>query len=96
MTRGRLPDGWTIERVAEAANDPDAHLLDLERSVWYRGAGETAEPVELEPVVIVGLTDVCLVQVEAGTWYAGRLDADGSILCWESYGDDLQAAIDAV
>jgi hypothetical protein len=96
MTRGRLPDGWTIERVAEAANDPDAQLLDLERSVWYRGAGEAAEPVELEPAVIVGLTDVCLVQVEAGAWYAGRLDADGSILCWESYGDDLQAAIDAV
>jgi hypothetical protein len=97
MTRGRLPDGWTIERVAEAANDPDAHLLDLERSVWYRAAGDgVAEPVELEPAVIVGLTDVCLVQVEDGTWYAGRLDADGSILCWESYGDDLQAAIDAV
>lgn len=103
MTRGRLPEGWTIERVAEAANDPDAHLLDLERSVWYRPTGgaagelaDAAEPVELEPAVIVGLTDVCFVQVEDGTWYAGRLDADGSILCWESYGDDLQAAIDAV
>ena len=103
MTRGRLPDGWTIERVAEAANDPDAHLLDLERSVWYRATGagtgepsEPVEPVELEPAVIVGLTDVCLVQVEDGTWYAGRLDADGSILCWESYGDDLEAAIEAV
>jgi hypothetical protein len=96
MTRGRLPDGWTIERVAEAANDPEARLLDLERSVWYRGTGEPVEPVELEPAVIVGLTDVCLVQVEDGTWYAGRLDADGSILCWESYGDDLEAAIEAV
>lgn len=93
MARGRLPDGWTIERVAEAANDPEARLLDLERSVWLRG---TDEPAELEPAVIIRLTDVCLVQVEDGAWYAGQLDEDGSILCWESYGDDLEAAIDAV
>ena len=93
MVRGHLPEGWTIERVAEAANDPDARLLDLERQVWLRGSGE---PVELEPAVIVELSDVCLVQVEDGIWYAGRLDEDGSILCWESYGDDIEAAIDAV
>jgi hypothetical protein len=94
MARGRLPEGWTIEQVAEAANDPEARLLDLERSVWLRG---TEEPVELEPSVIVGFAGgVCLVQVEDGTWYAGRLDEDGSILCWESFGDDLEAAIDAV
>jgi len=93
MVRGRLPDGWSIERVAEAANDPEARLLDLERSVWLRG---TDEPVELEPSVIIRLTDVFLVQVEDGRWFAGQLDEDGSILCWNSYGDDLAAAIEAV
>ena len=93
MARGRLPEGWTIERVAEAANDPEARLLDLERSVWLRG---TEEPAELEPAVIIQLTDVCLVQVEDGTWYAGQLDEDGSILCWESQAGDLEAAIEAV
>jgi hypothetical protein len=94
MVRGRLPEGWTVERIAEAANDTETRLLDLERSVWLRG---DAEPTELEPAVIVGFAGgVCLVQVEDGTWYAGRLDEDGSILCWESYGEDLEAAIEAV
>jgi hypothetical protein len=93
MARGRLPDGWTMERVAEAANDPEARLLDLERSVWLRGLDE---PVELEPTVIVGFSGgICLVQEQSeGMWYMGQIDeTDGSIHCWGQYGGDLENAI---
>ncbi|MEU0007442.1 hypothetical protein ABZ079_24965 [Streptomyces sp. NPDC006314] len=30
---------------------------------------------------------------EAGEWYMGHLDPDGSVGCWASYGPDLAEAI---
>ncbi|GAA0317802.1 hypothetical protein GCM10010302_66090 [Streptomyces polychromogenes] len=86
-----LPDGWTIERVRSASGDPEAALLSLERLVVVEVHG-LADYVLLQPAVILSFHDLCLVRAD-DDWFMGQLDDDGSVICWASYGSDLDEAI---
>ncbi|MFJ9447899.1 hypothetical protein ACIRRH_39640 [Kitasatospora sp. NPDC101235] len=86
-----LPTGWTIERVRSASGDPEAALLSLERLVVVEEYGH-ADYIPLQPDVILSFHDLCLVRAK-DDWFMGQLDDDGSVICWASYGSDLDEAI---
>ncbi|MCB5166567.1 hypothetical protein LG634_17200 [Streptomyces bambusae] len=50
------------------------------------------EYVPLEAGVILTFHELCLVEAE-GEWFMGRTEADGTVICWASYGSDLGEAI---
>ncbi|MFJ9939867.1 hypothetical protein [Streptomyces erythrochromogenes] len=86
-----LPAGWTIERVRALSGDPSATPIDSDRLVVVEVAGQEGyEP--LQPDVILAFHGLCLVR-DDGEWFMGQLDADGSVVCWASYGSDLAEAI---
>jgi hypothetical protein len=84
-----LPAGWTIERVRLLSGDESAMLLSPERLVVIE---ERLDYAPLQPDLILAFHDMCLVRVEED-WFMGQLEADGSIICWASYGTDLHEAI---
>ncbi|MGW3321462.1 hypothetical protein [Streptomyces virginiae] len=86
-----LPAGWTIERVRALSGDRSAALLSCDRFVVVEPAGQ-ADYEPLRPDVMLAFHDLCLVRDE-GEWFMGQLDADGSVICWASYGSDLAEAI---
>ncbi|MFB6535818.1 hypothetical protein ACFCY8_26725 [Streptomyces noursei] len=86
-----LPDGWTIERVRSVSGDAEAVLLSLERLVVVEQYG-LADYDVLQPDVILSFHDLCLAYAD-DDWFMGQLDADGSVICWASYGPDLAEAI---
>lgn len=86
-----LPHGWTIERVRSASGDPEAALLSLERLVVVEEQGQ-ADYATIHPDVILSFHGTCLARV-GDDWFMGELDADGSLICWASYGPDLGEAI---
>ena len=90
MNRG-LPDGWTVERVRAASGDPAAVLLSLDRFVVVEEVGG-ADYTPVKPEVILSFHDLCLVRAD-DDWFMGELDTDGSVICWASYGPDLDEAI---
>jgi hypothetical protein len=87
----RLPPGWTLARLRAASGDREATSLTLQRRVLLELHGGT-DHVELQPEFILGFHDLCLVRAD-DEWHMGQLGADGSIVCWACYGDDLEAAI---
>ncbi|GAA4881911.1 hypothetical protein [Kitasatospora terrestris] len=86
-----LPDGWTIERVRSVSGDARAELLPLERLVVVEQCGAADYDV-LRPDVILSFHELCLAHAD-GEWFMGQLDADGSVVCWSSYGPDLAEAV---
>ncbi|MDX3538545.1 hypothetical protein PV721_30200 [Streptomyces sp. MB09-01] len=86
-----LPTGWTIEQVRTLSQDRSATALSLDRLVVVEEPGRSAYTT-LRPEVILGFHDLCLV-LDGGEWFMGRLDTDGSVVCWASYGPDLTEAI---
>jgi hypothetical protein len=86
-----LPDGWTIERVRRASGDPEADLLSLERLVVVEHDG-SADYEVLAPDLVLSFHGLCLARA-GGEWFMGQVDADGSVICWASYGPDLAEAI---
>ncbi|MFJ3965685.1 hypothetical protein [Streptomyces sp. NPDC090036] len=86
-----LPAGWTIEQIRSLSHDRTANPLSTGRLVVVETADRHAY-VELRPEVILGFHDLCLV-LDDGEWLMGRLDTDGSVVCWASYGPDLAEAI---
>lgn len=86
-----LPDGWTIERVRLTADDDAAQLLTLDRRVTVTWYGHRDHEV-LRPDLVISFTGICLARAD-GEWFMGELDADGSLVCWSSYGTDLERAI---
>ncbi|MFE4588330.1 hypothetical protein [Streptomyces laurentii] len=86
-----LPDGWTIERVRSVSGDSEAAVLSPDRRVVvedHGGAGHTA----LQPEVVLSFHELCLVRAD-DEWYMGSLGADGSVVCWASYGRTLEEAL---
>ena len=87
-----LPDGWTLDRIRGLSGDSAATLLSPERLVvveLHSRGGYESLPANL----IISFHDLCLVRAEDDDWYMGQLDADGSVICWASYGTDLGEAI---
>ncbi|WP_042444923.1 hypothetical protein [Streptacidiphilus jiangxiensis] len=89
-----LPDGWTIERVRSESGDAEADLLSLERLVVVEQLGFVDYEV-LQPDLILSFHDLCLARAE-DEWFMGQLGDDGSVICWASYGSDLDKAIRAL
>ncbi|TKK88581.1 hypothetical protein FDA94_12965 [Herbidospora galbida] len=77
---GRLPDGWTLARVAQVAMAEDAALMPLHTPVLLDGT-----PVQ--PSLIIQVGGLCVVREDG--YLVGGMDDSGVISCWASYGDDL-------
>ncbi|MFJ9344100.1 hypothetical protein ACIRP0_33200 [Streptomyces sp. NPDC101733] len=99
---GLFRAGWTVERIRSVSRDRSATVLSPDRIVLVESAGaETgaggaaAGYARLRPAVILAFHDLCLVQ-EEDEWHVGRLNTDGSVACWASYGSDLEAALRAL
>ena len=92
MNDDGMPDGWTLERVKEVGQLRDLpRLLDRRTKVTFDAP---SGPTEIQPVTIIDVDGLVLVLDEArGEWLMGQQCADGSIVCWGSYGDDLGDAI---
>ncbi|MDG9695114.1 hypothetical protein QC281_34030 [Streptomyces sp. DH17] len=90
MAGGRLPAGWTLEKVREVSGDGRAAALGADRVVrWVGGSGGDER---LHPETILGFDRLCLVQpVGDEDWYMGSLNDDGSVDCWSAYGDLYEA-----
>jgi hypothetical protein len=92
-----LPGGWDLDRV-RAMGVLEARLLPLDTYVVLdTRAGTRSDYIELAPSAILdcgGLRLVC--NQDDGIWYMGSPAADGEILCWGPYGDDLGDAIRAL
>ncbi|MFI1159317.1 hypothetical protein [Streptomyces sioyaensis] len=86
-----LPEGWTIERVRSASGDSEAALLSLDRRVVVEDH-DRADHEAVQPDLIFSFHDLCLARTD-GDWFMGLLEADGSVVCWVSYGSDLGEAI---
>jgi hypothetical protein len=93
-----LPPGWDLERIQAESGESNARLLDAhDRLVVIDPRPVFDDYVTLDPVVIIDVGGLCLLQVSDDTgWYMGQLHQDGSIVCWASYGDDLGEAIRAL
>ncbi|MFJ9692467.1 hypothetical protein [Kitasatospora sp. NPDC101183] len=89
-----LPDGWTIERLRLASGDDEAAPLTLDRLVVLAEHG-SADYEVLRPDAVLSFHDLCLARAD-GEWYMGLLEADGSVVCWSSYGPDLAEAVRAL
>ncbi|CAM5400226.1 MULTISPECIES: hypothetical protein [Streptomyces] len=86
MADARLPSGWTLQQIRDASGDREAVALDPERPVrWVSVDGAVAMP---RPEIVLGFHGLCLVKpADDEDWYMGSLYDDGSIDCWEAYGD---------
>ncbi|GAA3255559.1 hypothetical protein GCM10010493_32400 [Streptomyces lavendulae subsp. grasserius] len=73
------------------SGDAEAELLSLERLVVVEQVGFADYDV-LQPDVILSFHGLCLARADA-EWFMGELEADGSLICWASYGSDLAEAI---
>ena len=87
-----LPDGWTLDRVREVGHlrDPP-RLLDLSTQVILdTPSGRSA----VEPATIIDCGGLVVVlDGSDASWLKGMQLDDGSIICWGSYGDDLERAL---
>ncbi|MFG1805147.1 hypothetical protein [Streptomyces sp. NPDC049040] len=93
MDDSRLPAGWTLQMIREVSGDRRACVLSADRAVRYLGATAGMDDEVLEPEVVLGFGDLCLVRTVGGEdWYMGSLYPDGSVDCWSAY-DDLTEAL---
>ena len=90
-----LPDGWDLKRIQ--ALEPSAELLDVAAHAIFVGDGQDYEELP-RATCIISFGGLCLVRVEGDEdWWMGQLDeSDGSIVCWNPYGTDLEEAIRAL
>jgi hypothetical protein len=95
-----LPDGWTLERLREVSQDPSADLWPTDTVVLTESNPNGAsEPIReaLVPDVIIRFAYLTLVRpVGENDWYMGQVNERGEVVCWGSYGPDLEAAVRAL
>jgi hypothetical protein len=88
---GELPVGWTLERAAQVAGCP-VSLVPLDTEVFDEGPDGLRDRVEAD--LIIGCCDLYLVRETAtGDYLMGAGDSDGAVICWASYGPDLEQAL---
>lgn len=87
-----LPSGWDIDRV-RSMGLPEARLLDSGTPVMVEvnGGHQPLTP----RVAIYCDGDYYLVLDDDGLWYVGH-EVEGTVVCWASYGSDLEVAIQAL
>ncbi len=89
----KLPAGWTVERI-RAMGVSDVCLVEQDIGVLEHGVDDL---LELEPEVIINCGGLYLVLDRGdGEWHMGQMDGDETIVCWASYGADLERAIRAL
>jgi len=92
MNGDGLPEGWTLERVREVGQLRDEPRL-LDRSTKVTLDTPTGLR-EVEPSIVLECGGLVLVlDASEGDWLMGQQSEDGSIVCWGSYGDDLESAL---
>lgn len=74
--------------------EPRAEQLDPSCHNIFVSDGDDYEQLPAA-TCILSFTGLCLVRVEGDdNWWMGDLDeSDGSIVCWNPYGSDLEHAI---
>jgi hypothetical protein len=88
-------EDWLSDRV-KAMGIEEVRLLPTSTFVVLDSPRSTDYEV-LTPTAILDVGGLCLVRVDDGEWFMGvPVDVDGSIVCWASYGDDLETAIRAL
>ena len=95
-----LPEGWTLARVREVSQSATAELLPTTVPVVLNshphGNDVEAEPERLTPEVILSFGGLVLVKpIDEPDWYMGQVHST-EIVCWASYGPDLEEAIRAL
>jgi hypothetical protein len=94
-----LPEGWTLSRIQTVAGCPTAEFMPTSVVVFVEAhpVGETVSGQErLRLELIIRLDDYALVKpVDDPDWYIGFY-RDGAVVCWASYGPDLDVAIQAL
>jgi hypothetical protein len=80
---GRLPEGWTLARVAKVAVTDSAELLPLDTPVFLDVNPDGREPVPVSMIIQVG--GLCLARDgRDGQYLMGEMDNSGTISCWSS------------
>jgi hypothetical protein len=97
LVEDRLPEGWTLDRVRDVAQSPGAELwpatVPVVVETYPPGNNVDAEREAIVPDVIIRFEDLALVRpVGEDDWYMGQFDGD-QLVCWGSYGPDLERAI---
>ncbi|WP_410537997.1 hypothetical protein [Streptomyces sp. KL2] len=92
MAEGRLPEGWTLQRIRDVSGGREAVALHTARSVTWRGSAGAGADEEVRPGIVLGFHGLCLVgPVDDEDWYTGCLNDDGSVDCRSVYGDLFEA-----
>ncbi|WP_151774398.1 hypothetical protein [Streptomyces abyssomicinicus] len=82
---GRLPAGWTIERVRELSGVPDAVVVDNVRAVTRVAWPPDGEDRPVTPEVVIRLGGLAVVKGVGGEdWYTGHFEDDGGVCCWSA------------
>ncbi len=91
---GRLPEGWTLERIKDMGIAAPAIVTRPVNVLEDLADGL----VELDPMVILDLGGgYCLALIDdSDGWHMGQWTAADTIVCWGSYGPDLEYAINAL
>ena len=95
-----LPEGWTLARVREVSQSATVEVLSTTVPVvmhpYRHGNDVEAEPERLTPEVILSFGGLVLVKPrDEHDWYMGQVHGT-EIVCWASYGPDLEEAIRAL
>lgn len=95
-----LPDGWTLARVREVSQCPTAETRPADTPValetYPYGNNTQALRVSVAANVIIDFAGLFLVQPAGeAEWYMGQ-EHNGEVVCWASYGDDLESAINSL
>jgi hypothetical protein len=80
--------------VRHVSGDSEATVLSPHRLVVLEEHGST-DRTTLHPEIIISFHELCLASAD-GEWFMGNLSADGSVVCWASYGSDLEDAIQSL
>ena len=89
----RLPAGWSLERIKDMGIAAP-ELVTRPVTVMEYGVDDV---FELSARVILDLGGLCLVLCDIEEdWHMGQWDDATTIVCWASYGTDLEYAINAL
>ncbi|MEU9577311.1 hypothetical protein [Streptomyces chilikensis] len=82
---GRLPAGWTIERVREVSGVPDAVVVDGGRAVTRVAWPPDGEDQPVGPEVVLRFGGPAVVRGAGDEDRSmGHFEDDGSVCCWSA------------
>ena len=92
---GPLPSGWSIERLRELGGATEFDVVEQTSLVAYQVASASGSG-DLQKFTIDAAIDFAGLWLVHSTaddqWWMGQAGDDGEIICWSSYGTDLEEA----